>query len=169
MKNKYILISIFVILFGVALSVILKLSNTQPQIFPKNMPSDFNFIFKYGLDGKNEINTFKQTYTSDMVSDPPITVEMKLSDAELKNIYQELLNLNLFNQSTKPSNGNMLVTPCSSNYLEVQINTEKKILSWDDCRGEINEKFTEFSNYMKKLIESKDEYKNIPKPNTGYL
>ena len=41
--------------------------------------SDFNFIFKYGVSGRNTLDTFKGTYTKDMVLDPAITIELTLS------------------------------------------------------------------------------------------
>jgi hypothetical protein len=47
-----------------------------------------------GVGAKNELNTFDQTFTKDMVMDPSVTVKMKLSDNELNSIYQKINNLN---------------------------------------------------------------------------
>jgi hypothetical protein len=166
--KKIILISIIVIALGAAGFVVFNQTNTPPQNPPAGEPTNFNLIFKYGVGAKNELNTFNQTYTKDMVMDPSVTVKMKLSDAELNSIYQKLNDLKLFNESTEPK-GNMMVTPCSSYYLKVQINSEQKELSWDNCRGKISDKFQQFSNYIIQIIESKEEYKNLPTSRGGYL
>ena len=138
---------------------------------PKPIPQStiFNLIFKYGVGAKNELNTFAQTYTKDMVMDPSVTIKFKLTDNELAGIYQKLNDLKLFNESTKPLEGNVMVTPCSSYYLKVQINSEQKELSWNNCRGRISDKFQRFTNYIIQIIESKEEYKKLPTPQGGYL
>jgi len=43
---------------------------------PTPSDSNFNLIFKYGVGAKNEFNTFKGTYTKDMVMDPSVTVNL---------------------------------------------------------------------------------------------
>lgn len=131
--------------------------------------TSFNLIFKYGVGAKNELNTFAQTYTKDMVMDPSVIIKLKLTDNELAGIYQKLNDLKLFNESTKPIEGNVMVTPCSSYYLKVQINSEQKELSWNNCRGRINDKFQQFTSYILQIIESKEEYKKLPTPQSGYL
>jgi hypothetical protein len=62
-----------------------------------------------------------------------------------------------------------MVTPCSRYYLKVQIDSEQKELSWDDCRGKISDKFQQFSNYIIQIIESREEYKELPAPKGGYI
>lgn len=55
-----------------------------------DMPEDFDYVLKYGVNAKNELNTFSHTYTREMVTDPPITVHFKLSDEEMQKIYNEM-------------------------------------------------------------------------------
>lgn len=167
MKNL-ILISIVVIVLAVAGFLVFKQSNTSIQNPPAGVSTRFNLIFKYGVGAINELNTFDQTYTKDMVIDPSVTVKMVLSNNELNNIYQKINDLKLFNENTEPE-GNMMVEPCSSYYLKVQINSEQKELSWDNCRGRISDKFQQFSSYIIQIIESKDEYEKLPTPRGGYL
>lgn len=101
--------------------------------------------------------------------DPSITVKMKLSDGEFNSIYQKLNDLNLFNESPEPIEGSTIVAPCSSYYLKVQINSEQKELSWNNCGGKISDKFQQFSSYIIQIIESKEEYKKLPTPRGGYI
>ena len=142
---------------------------TSPLPTPIPQSTTFNLIFKYGVEAKNELNTFDQTYTRDMVMDPSVTIKFKLTDNELAGIYQKLNDLKLFSESTKSIEENMMVMPCSSYYLKVQINSEQKELSWNNCRGRISDKFQQFTNYVIQIIESKEEFKKLPTPQGGYL
>jgi len=146
-------------------------STPTPSPSPKPIPQSigFNLIFRYGVGAKNELNTFAQTYTKDMVVDSSVTIKLKLTDNELAGIHQKLNDLNLFNESMKPIEGNVMVTPCSSYYLKVQINSEQKELSWNNCRGRVSDKFQQFASYVIQIIESKEEYKKLPTPQGGYL
>ncbi len=144
-------------------------STPTPSPSPTPQSTTFNLIFKYGVGAKNELNTFTQTYTKDMVMDPSVTIKLKLTDNELAGIYQKLNDLKLFSESTKPVEGNVMVTPCSSYYLKVQINSKQKELSWNNCRGRISDKFQQFTSYLIQIIESKEEYKKLPEPQGGYL
>ena len=144
-------------------------STASPSPDPTSQSISFNLIFKYGVGAKNELNTFTQTYTKDMVVDPSITIKFTLTDSEIAGIYQKLNDLKLFDESAKPIEGNLMVTPCSSYYLKVQIDSEEKELSWNNCKGKISDKFLQFTNYITQIIESKEEYKNLPTPRSGYL
>ena len=140
-----------------------------PPLSPNSQPTSFNLIFKYGVGAKNELNTFDQTYTRDMVIDPPVTINFKLTDSELASIYQKINDLKLLDNNEEPKDGNILVTPCSSYYLKVQTDSIQKELSWDNCRGKISDRLQQFTNYIISVIESKEEYKKLPTPRSGYL
>ncbi len=164
-----VLILVAVVVVGMAGFIVFKQLNTSPQNPPTGGPTTFNLIFKYGVGAKNELDTFKQIYTKDMVMNPPVTINFKLSDSELAGIYQKINDLKLFDKSEEKADGNMFVTPCSSYYLKVQIDSTQKELSWDDCRGKISDKLQQFTNYIISVIESKEEYKKLPAPKGGYI
>lgn len=169
MKTKPLLIAIVVIILAVTGFVVFKQSNTQPQNLPTGETSNFNFIFRYGIGAKNELNTFSKTYTKDMVVDPSVTIKFELTNNELAGIYKKISDLKLLERNEEPTEGNMLVTPCSSYYLKVQIDSTQKELSWNNCRGKISDKFQQFTNYIISIIESREEYKKLPIPKGGYL
>jgi len=169
MKNKLILIIVIILFLIGGGSFLFKRSNIFSENSLPSNPANFNLIFKYGVGAKNELNTFNQTYTKDMVMEPSITINLKLSDSELMEIYQKIKDLNLFEESTEPIEKNTYVTPCSNYYLKVQVDSTQKELSWDDCRGRISDKFQQFTNYIIQIIESKEEYKKLPTPEGGYL
>lgn len=168
MKNKSLLIAVVVIVLSIAGFAVFKQSNTPSQNPPVGSPTSFNLIFKYGVGAKNELNTFDQTYTKDMIMNPPVTIKFKLSDSDLAGIYQKISDLKLFDIS-QPTKGNMMVTPCSSYYLKVEIDSSEKEMSWSNCRGKIDDKLQQFTEYIISIIKSKEEYKKLPTPRGGYL
>jgi hypothetical protein len=140
--------------------------------------SNFNLIFKYGIFAKNELNTFNGTYTKDMVSDPSITVELSLTEEELDSIYEKMIEIDFFNYPDKfsivPSPNDLvrMVTPYSSYYFKVQYDSRIKELRWEDeiLNPDIQaDKLMELINLIRDIIESKDEYKELPEPTSGYL
>ena len=133
--------------------------------------SNYNIIFKYGFEAKNVLNTFDKTFTKDMINEKLVTIKFELSEEELKNIHNKIIQLDLFNKTSKLSEtGNTrLMVPCSNFYLKTQNNSISKEMSWDDCSGETKEEFKQFTDYVIKIIESKNEYKNLPAVKGGYL
>jgi len=164
MKNKTIVIIISILVIFVMTGFLI-LCQKDNQI---QKPDDFNFIFRYGVGGKNEIDTFKGTYTKDMVTEPSITIDFKLSDSEMEGVYKKIEELEIFN-ITEKNKDNLIVTPCNSYYLKVQSKSEVKDISWDNCSGTPNERLTELSDYITSIIESYEEVKNLPVPEGAYL
>lgn len=169
MKTKLLLIGILIIALVVAGFVVFKESNTQPENLPNGETANFNFIFRYGIGAKNELNTFSKTYTKDMVIDPSVTIKFELTNDEIAGIYKKINRLKLLEKNEESVEENMIVTPCSSYYLKVQIDSTQKELSWNNCRGKISDKFQEFTNYIIPIIESREEYRELPTPNGAYL
>lgn len=146
------------------------------ELFEKNTTvlsaeelANLNIIFKYGVGAKNELDTFKQAYTEDMVMDPSVTITLKLTDNELVGINKMISNLNLFNEKKANINENMSATPCSSYYLKAKIGSVWQELYWDDCHGKVSDRLQTLTNYITQIIQSKDEYKKLPIPKGGYL
>ena len=127
-----------------------------------NKPS---IIFKYGIGAKNELNTLNNTYTKDMIMDPAVVTNLKLNNQELSNIYNKSIDLKLFDKEDSSAKENIIVTPCSSYYLKINENE----VSWNNCHGKVNSKFQQFTDYIIKIIESKEEYKRLPAPKGAYL
>jgi uncharacterized protein (UPF0333 family) len=133
-----------------------------------NENQTFNLIFRYGVGGKNILNTFAKTYTRDMVMEKPVTIKFELTKDDLHNIDKKITELGLLNK-TPVLNTPMGMTPCSSYYLKVQSDSVLKELSWNDCKGEIRSEFKQFTNYIIDIIQSKSEYKQLPPAKGGYI
>ncbi len=160
------------------LALVAALLGTVGCFTPPPSPSNFNLILKYGVGARNELNTFNGTYTKDMVSDPSITVNLSLSKEELDRIYQKMVEIDFFDYPDKfsitPSPGESygIVTPYYSYYFKVEYNSEIKELWWEDeitNKDEKADKLRELIKLIWDIIESKEEYKKLPEPTSGYM
>jgi len=168
--NKNLLIGVVVVILVVVVAIVFGQSNdsTSPSMTGET-PGDFDFVFRYGVGAKNELNTFEGTYTKDMVEDPSVTIDLALSEEELMGVYQKIVELDLFEKSTEPLETGFSVTPCSSYYLRVQKGSEEQETSWNNCEGAVDSAFGEFTEYITGIIESKEGYQELPEPRGGYL
>jgi hypothetical protein len=150
------------------------------ETLPESRPSDFNLIFKYGYGSinKNVLNTFNGTYTWDMVVDPPITIDFSLSDEDMDSIYQKMVEIDFFCYPDEfkiplPENGIVTIsTPYNGYYFRVECNSRVKELRWDDEIRNKNEDagiLRTLIRLIRDIIESKEEYKNLPPPRGAYL
>lgn len=57
------------------------------------MPDDFNFSIHFGVQKRNEINTFDGTVTKDLIADGTATTELTLTKDEMKDIYKKCKTL----------------------------------------------------------------------------
>jgi hypothetical protein len=138
----------------------------------------FNLIFKYGVTAKNELDTFKGKFTKDMIADPSITVELSLSEQEMESIHQKMVEIDFFNYpdrfsvSVPPGELTGMVTPYSTYYFKVEYNSQVKELWWGDeitNPDQKADKLRELIMLIRNIVESKEEYKQLPEPRSGYL
>ncbi len=138
----------------------------------------FNFIFKYGVTGRNTLDTFRGIYTKDMIMDPAITIDLTLSSQEMDSIHQKMVEIDFFNYPDKFSvnvadnETKTEVAPYPSYFFKVAYDGKTKELLWHakyvnlDLPGA---KLMELINLIRDIIESKDEYKALPEPSGGYM
>jgi hypothetical protein len=139
---------------------------------------DFNLIFRYGVQASNELNTFKNEFTKDMILDPSIKIKLSLTEEELESIYSKMKKIDFFSYPDEftipiPHDGLVtLVTPYSTYYFKVEFEGGTKELHWEDeIRNENKEadKLRELIRFIREIIDSKKEYKDLPEPTSGYL
>jgi hypothetical protein len=142
-------------------------------------PTQFKMIFEYGVEAKNKLDTFSGTFTKDMISCSPITVNLTLTPEELNKIYQKMIETNFFDYPDKFVDYNhykpvvSTVTPFYSYYFKVEYDGGKiKELSWNDDTESVDEngaKLRELIQLITGVISIKDAYKQLPEPCGGYL
>jgi hypothetical protein len=178
--GKKITIGILItgITIGVIAGIFIRDKGYKPhQINPPPRPEHFNFIFKYGPMAKNVLNTFNGTYTWDMVIDPPVTINMTLTEDDLIRIFSKMIEINFFDYPEvfvvpqKDVYG--YVEPFDRYRFFVEYRGFKKTVKWN--AGAIYKKrnneataLKELCNLIIEIIESKPEYKTLPKPRSGY-
>ena len=168
LSNKVIFLCMFII--G-ALLVVCNLTSTKNKL-PSTKPKDFNFVFSYGVGSRNRLDTIKGQYTKDMVTEPSISTNLKLSNEEMNTIYSEMRNINIldYSKNFKPKN-NKKQTPFYTYYIKIIADGMEKNISWDDENASQSKEAVQLRGLFKKIqeiIESKEEFKKLPKAKGGY-
>jgi hypothetical protein len=140
--------------------------------------SGFNFIFKYGVTGRNTLDTFQGTFTKDMIMDAAITIDLTLTAEEMDSVYQKMLGIDLFSYPDKFSvhvadnETKTEVTPYNTYFFKVEYDGKTKELLWHDkyLNSDASaDKLKELINLIKNIIESKAEYQALPESSGGYM
>lgn len=143
----------------------------------QNPPQNFAFEFRYGVYGKNDLNTFEHKYTKDMVSDASITIPFKLTNDQMKVIYKKMMQIDVFDypENFKPSDGffyHTMVTPHKTYYFKVRAGNKTKVINWDDInlsKKKSARNLRDLTELIQKMIHESPEYKKLPEPKSGYL
>ncbi len=142
---------------------------------PVVVESSFDIIFSYGYGVQdNKLDSIQNTFTKDMILADPITVELTLSDDELKEIEDKITELNLF--ESDEDEAPIQVSPCEHYSITAEYNTKRdnggrnkktKSMMWN-CSQDTGPN-AEFVDFMKDLIESQEEYQALPEVEGAYM
>lgn len=140
--------------------------------FPLSKPKDFNFVFNYGVGGKNQLDTIKGQYTKDMVIEPSISTNLKLTDEEMNTIYSEMIKINILDypEEFKPKN-NVFQTPFLTYHIKIILDGKEKTISWEDENISKSKDAVQLRELFKKIqgiIVNKEEFKKLPEAKSGY-
>ncbi|QMV40021.1 hypothetical protein [Cohnella cholangitidis] len=130
---------------------------------------DFNFIFSYGVSTLNQLDTFKNTYTKDLVLDGLVETSLTLTDDEKEQILRKMQDINLFEYPVV--NEGLAMEPSSGYKFEIQYQGKRINVVWlDGFRDQDKDiRFSELVKLIQDIIESKEEYKKLPDFRSGYL
>ena len=131
--------------------------------------SNFDFILKYGYEGRSVLNTYDDTYTKE---GSPI-IKMKLSKEEMETILAEMQKIDIFNYPEAfPVYGHVNLPV--KQYLEITYEGQKKIIAWsldnyppfginvDSYDDNEVLRLDGMTNKIIRIVEAKDEYKKLP-------
>jgi hypothetical protein len=149
---------------------LLKPPNIHYEI-PSRAPENFAFKFKYNHG--DILDTFKNTYTKDLVVDKDTTIDFALSKTQLDSVYSIMQTIDIINY---PS---LIMDSCKEGRFSRQyynydfcIDTLFRSIQVELCR-ESNTTRTilirKLNEFIKRLIQSSDKYKKLPVPNGFYL
>lgn len=157
------------------LLALLLLSCADSGLSPESR--DFNLKLRYGIAARNELNTFQNTYTKDLILDGTITARFVLSDAELQEIKRKMIEIDFFSY---PETFSVLRTdtivvsiePHATYDFELKYNASIKRLHWDDGIITNDQRATRLRDLIRliqNIIEAKPEYRQLPPARGGYL
>jgi hypothetical protein len=147
------------------------LTSTENKL-PSTKPKDFNFVFSYGVGSKNQLDTIKGQYTKDMVTEPSLSTNLKLSDENMDNIYSEIRKINIlgYPDSFNPKN-NVTRNPYHTYNFKIIVDGVEKNISWVDenvSQSKEAVQLRELFEKIQEIIEGKEEYKKLPEAKGGY-
>ena len=137
---------------------------------------DFNLKLRYGIGARNELNTFQDTYTKDLILDGAVTTRFVLSEAEFEQIKDKMIEIDFFSY---PETFTVLRTdtivvsiePHATYDFEVKYNSSIKRLHWDDGIISNDQRaagLRELIRLIQNIIEAKPEYRQLPPARGGY-
>jgi hypothetical protein len=154
--------------------VLLQLSCTDSGVAPQDR--SFNVTVKFGIGARNELNTFNDTYTKDLCLDGTAVTRLVLLQSDFDSIESRLQNIDIFSYPDTfivPRTDTVVrVNPFATYVLTVKIDSRWKEVFWQDnsLSSDIQAiKLRETFEFIRKLVEGKPEYKQLPPARGGYL
>ncbi len=173
-KSLAIAIILLVLLIVI---LILEVNDRNPAY---DAGTEFEFELSFGCYGKNNINTFNDTITKDLVSAGVITTDYIMPDHAKKRVFKMLRDMDILsypaslNFSTSDEHVDHL-------YLKAVIGEEEQIVRWtvpwgfgfwDGEGAKMSVRHYQFKilvEYISKHVYESDEWKALPKIEGGYL
>lgn len=145
-------------------------SGTSPE------SRNFNFKFSYGVNARNVLNTFQDTYTKDLIMDGTTTVSFTLPDSQLHRISSRMSKINFFNYPdtfiVPAGDTGGFATPHSTYIFHVVNNSEVKDLYWSDSilsQDSAAANLRELVTLIEDIISSNPKYAKLPPARGCYL
>ena len=137
------------------------------------MPSDFDFSVSYGYGDrtKNEINTYADTVTKDLIMNGAATADIALSDDEMRGIYAKMREIDIMAAKKLPEKNGCFRTPSNEESWKVTANGETTTFTWTDEYCDLTDdanRLLELRRYIHGIVEAKEAYKALPAAEGGY-
>lgn len=166
-----------VILLILVIILIVEISNRDPLY---NEATEFEFELSFGCYGRNNINTFKDTITKDLVSAGSITVDYEMPERVKKEIFRMMRSMDIMSY---PENLNFPIFDehVEYLYLRVVIGEKEQIVRWtvpwgfnfwDDNGKNMSLQHYQFKilvEYISRHVYESKTWKALPKHEGGYL
>jgi hypothetical protein len=128
-------------------------------------------LFKYNF--KDELNTFENYLTKDLVLDGLIKVNFWMTKEEQNKIQDKVFDTQFFLlPDTILNTAPVDVSPNPVQSLKIKVNSDENSVTWNyiipEYQTEQYQKLVELSRFIINIIESKPEYKSLPPRNGGY-
>ncbi|WP_405176025.1 DUF4362 domain-containing protein [Paenibacillus sp. FSL H8-0261] len=128
----------------------------------------FEFVLKYGVNQKNEINTIEKKLVKDLQNGEVVEVsDFELSEQERGQIFKEMVLANYLGEKELSTECNR--KPAVSYDLSVQINSGERHYQWTECQNtEDDGQMTELAQAIIKIVQAGSIYKQLPEVKGHY-
>lgn len=141
-----------------------------------SLPEDFNFLLNFNTYGKEQIDTYKGTFTKDLVMDGTKTIDFIIPADMKRELYELMLDIDIFSFPDTLKVDGMSVTPSCDYKLTVTANGKTKHIVWkegfflsmDDGLPKENKDFLKLVKKISDYIYETSEYKGMPAAKGGY-
>ena len=143
-------------------------TGSQPQ-------SDEQFVkILYQYSFRDEVNTYSQTLTKDLIMDGTITVSFWFTKAEQDLLLSEVNRVDFFNipDTLKKVNGVEMSPNPSPDLLRIEVDGKQKTVVWSypvDTTGVGSTAILQLTQAITTIVQSSAVYKQLPAARGGYL
>jgi hypothetical protein len=141
---------------------------------PEAMPADFDFSVRYGYGMKDEINTYENTVTKDLVAKGAATAAITLSEEEMSAIYAKMKAIDVIHLTRlepEPTRSTCEQTPFNQASWTITIEGHTQSLTWTSEHCTITDdaqKLIDLQTYIRDIVKEKPAYKALPETEGGY-
>jgi hypothetical protein len=136
----------------------------------EDIPDDFNFSLTYGSYGKQKIDTYKNVVVKDLVEDGTIEASIALTEEEMKQIYDEMMKINVMGELDLDEDKECHSEPPSLSIWNIQMDGKTKSFNYqsycDYSKDVLN--LLNLEEYIHNIVSSKAEYKALPQSSGAY-
>lgn len=153
---------------------LLRMGSLSPISTPETMPKDFGFVAKWGVDGKNELDTFKGIYKKDLVMDGIVSTELRLTDDQMSRIFERMRQINIMGTPSSFARpfGAAKVSPNAVVSLNVTMNGRQKTILFDSSDVIADPRAKELHDlvwFIDQVIQESEAARKLPQPRGAYL
>lgn len=135
------------------------------------MPSDFDFIAKYGIAEENTINTFDNTFTKKINWDKDTTISIVFPEKEKEKVYKKIKHYAidelpvLYNPESS-----LIVSPAPTYYLKFIMNGSVHEITWETntfSQAKMAKRLRDIYIQIDKYLKKQDAISNLPEDKRG--
>jgi hypothetical protein len=146
---------------------------SKETAMPIEMPSDYNFSVRYGYGDmtKNEINTYEDTVTKDLIMNGAATARLIISEDEMRDIYAKMREIDIMAAKKLPKKKGCFRTPSNEENWKITVNGETMTFAWTDEYCDMTEdanQLLELRKYIQNIVEDTEAYQALPEAEGGY-
>lgn len=139
------------------------------------MPKDFGFVFRYGVEERNVLNTMDQTFTKDLIAKGTITTKLVFTEADLLRVYRFMKEIDIISYPqflAKAVRNHVMIQPRCVESFRIRMKGidyrfgQKCFV--DPDTGHFRD-FRSLVDTVLDILEKKEEYKKLPQAEGGYL